>query len=286
MSSRSSTTPPLVGAHLGIGGRGLAGAVAEARAIGADALQVFTKAPSRWAGKPVSEEAARAFREAVEAGPMTVVVHDSYLVNLCAEKAELREKSYAALADELKRCALYGVTMLNSHMGAHVGQGAAEGVRMVGEAARGLLAESDPSVMLLMETTAGKGSCLGGSFEELAQMLDAAGGDERLGICLDTCHIWDAGYDLGSAEGVEQTLGDFDRVIGLERLKAVHLNDSKNVRGSRKDRHANIGAGEIGREGLAALAAAPRLAGVPMILETPHEGDGHLRDLEWLRVIR
>ena len=280
-----TSAPLLIGAHLGIG-KGLAGAVAEARGLGADALQVFTKAPAVWRAKPVEAERAQAFRAAVEEGPMTVVVHDSYLVNLCGKTEELREKSYAALADELDRCAIYGIGLLNSHMGAHVGQGSAEGVRMVGEATRRLLAGSDPSVTLLMETTAGKGSCLGGRFEELAAMLDAAGGDARLGVCLDTCHVWDAGYDLATPEAVAATLDEFDRVIGLERLRAVHLNESKNPRGSKKDRHANIGAGEIGREGLAAFASEPRLRAVPMILETPHEGDAHVRDLEWLREVR
>ncbi len=281
-SSRASL---LVGAHLGIG-KGLAGAVAQARGLGADALQVFTKAPAIWRAKPVDPERAAAFRAAVEEGPMTVVVHDSYLVNLCAGTEELREKSYASLADELDRCAIYGIGLLNSHMGAHVGQGTTEGVRLVGLATRRLLAGSDPAVSLLMETTAGKGSCLGGSFEELARMLDAAGGDARLGVCLDTCHVWDAGYDLSTPEAVAATLDEFDRVVGLERLKAIHLNDSKHPRGSRKDRHANVGAGEVGREGLAALAREPRLRNVPIILETPHEDDAHIEDLRWLRETR
>lgn len=274
-----------VGAHLNVK-KGLAGAVAEARGIGADALQVFTSSPQMWRAKPVDESAAAAFRTARAEGPLAVVVHDSYLINLCAAGEELREKSRAALADELNRCAQYGVELVNSHMGSHVGQGEAEGIRLVANAVRPLLRDSDPSITLLMETTAGAGSALGGTFEALAQALHELEGDARVGVCLDTCHVFAAGYDLRTQEDVLETLGKFDEVIGLDRLKAIHLNDSKGAFGSHKDRHANLGEGEIGLEGLKAFVTDPRLAHVPMILETPHEGDGHIRDLNWLREVR
>lgn len=274
-----------IGAHLGIKG-GLANAVAESRRLDTDALQVFTSSPQMWRAKPVEESAAQAFRTARATGPLAVVVHDSYLINLCAAGEELREKSRVALADELDRCALYGIELVNSHMGSHVGQGEAEGIRLVSCAVEPLLANSDPSITLLMETTAGAGSALGGTFEGLARALDALNGDPRVGVCLDTCHVFAAGYDLRTPEAVAETLGKFDEVIGLDRLRAVHLNDSKGAFGSHKDRHANLGEGEIGLEGLKAFVTNPRLAHVPMILETPQEGDGHVRDLELIRAWR
>ena len=274
-----------IGAHLNVK-KGLAGAVAESRAIGADALQVFTSSPQMWRAKPVDPAAAAAFRAARAEAPLAVVVHDSYLINLCAAGEELREKSRAALAAELDRCAAYGVDLVNSHMGSHVGQGEAEGIRLVADAVRGLLKDSDPSITLLMETTAGAGSALGGTFEGLARALDALDGDPRVGVCLDTCHVFAAGYDLRTPGAVAETLGRFDETIGLDRLKAIHLNDSKGALGSHKDRHANLGDGEIGIEGFRAFVTDPRLRDVPIILETPHEDDGHLRDLTWLREVR
>lgn len=275
-------TPPL-GVHLGTKG-GLAGAVREADRIGATALQVFTSSPQIWRAKPVDPDSAIAFREArVSWGGHPVVVHDSYLINLAASTEELREKSYVAFADELDRCATYGVELVNSHMGAHVGQGEPEGVRLVGLALRRLLANSDPSMVILLETTAGSGTSLGATFESLAAMMVAAGDSPRLAICLDSCHVFAAGNDVRTAEGVAALLDRFDAVIGLSRLRAVHLNDAKAAFGSRKDRHANIGSGEIGFAGLAAFLNEPRLVAVPMILETPQEGDAHLDDLARLK---
>lgn len=276
-------TAKLIGAHMPIK-NGLGGAVREGKKIGCTAIQVFTKSPQLWKAKPISDEMVADYKKACdETGIYEVVCHDSYLINMSAAGEELREKSVLGLTDEMNRCAQYGIRYLNSHMGAHVGQGVDEGIRLLIEGAKYVLANSDPSVMLLMETTAATGTSLGASFEQLRAVLDGLNGDARVGVCVDTCHIFAAGYDIRTKETFDDTFGKFESVVGFDRLKAVHCNDSVGALGSRKDRHAHVGEGEIGEEGFRLLVNDLRFENIPILLETPIEDQGHERDLAKLK---
>lgn len=273
----------LVGAHMPIK-NGLGGAVREGKRIGCTTIQVFTKSPQLWKAKPISDDMVADYRAAIEeTGIEGVMCHDSYLINLAAAGEELREKSLAGLTDEINRCAQYGITMLNSHMGAHVGQGLEEGIRLLVAGAKVALANSDPSVKLVMETTAGTGTSLGATFEQLQMVLDGLHGDPRVAVCVDTCHIFAAGYDIRTKDTYEATFAHFQDVIGFDRLVGVHANDSVGGLGSKKDRHAHIGEGEIGEEGFRLLVNDPRFERIPIYLETPIENEGHERDLAKLK---
>ncbi|MBS1702755.1 MAG: deoxyribonuclease IV [Armatimonadetes bacterium] len=273
----------LVGAHMPIK-KGLGNAVREGKVIGCTAIQVFTKSPQLWKAKPIEDDMVADYRAACEeTGINEVVCHDSYLINMAAAGEELRAKSVQGLTDEMNRCAQYGICYLNSHMGAHVGQGVEEGIRLLIEGAKQALADSDPSVMLLMETTAATGSSLGATFEQLRAVLDGLHGDKRVAVCVDTCHIFAAGYDIRTRETFEATFAKFEQVVGFDRLKAVHCNDSVGALGSKKDRHAHIGEGEIGEEGFRLLVNDPRFENIPILLETPIEDHGHERDLAKLK---
>jgi deoxyribonuclease-4 len=214
------------------------------------------------------------------------VAHTSYLLNLGTPDELLWEKSRNMLITELERCEALGVPWLVLHPGAHVGSGEAAGIAQV---AQGLgevhAATSGFSAQILLETTAGQGSSLGHTFEQLARIIALTPQGERLGVCLDTCHIFAAGYELRTVEGYVATMGAFDRTLGLERLKALHLNDSKGELGNRKDRHEHIGKGHIGLEGFRNVMNDPRLAGLPGLLETP-KGDDLQEDRENLAVLR
>ncbi len=273
----------LIGAHIPIK-NGLGGAVRHGKQIGCTAIQVFTKSPQLWKAKPITDEMVADYKKACEETGITeVVCHDSYLINMAAAGEELREKSILGLTDEMNRCAQYGIRYLNSHMGAHVGQGVEEGIRLLVKGAESALKNSDPSVMLLMETTAGTGSSLGATFEQLQEVLDGLHGDQRVAVCIDTCHIFAAGYDIRTKETYEETFAKFENVIGFDRLKAVHCNDSIGTLGSKKDRHAHIGEGEIGEEGFRLLVNDKRFENIPILLETPIENQGHERDLAKLK---
>ncbi|MEI8281587.1 MAG: deoxyribonuclease IV [Armatimonadota bacterium] len=273
----------LVGAHMPIK-NGLGGAIRQGHKIGCTAVQVFTKSPQLWKAKPISDEMVADYQLALsETGISSVMCHDSYLINLAAAGEELREKSLAGLTDEMNRCAQYGITLLNSHMGAHVGQGVDKGIRLLVAGAKAALENSDPSVMLVMETTAATGTSMGATFEQLRAVLDGLHGDRRVAVCVDTCHIFAAGYDIRTAETFNQTFAKFDEVIGFDRLVAVHCNDSIGGLGSKKDRHAHIGEGEIGEEGFRILVNDKRFENIPILLETPMENEGHERDLAKLK---
>jgi deoxyribonuclease IV len=273
----------LLGAHMPIKD-GLGAAIREGERIGCTAVQVFTKSPQMWKSKPITEDMVQDFRTACEeTGISSVVVHDSYLINMASGDPELREKSVAGLTEEMNRCAQYGIRFCNSHMGAHVGQGEDVGIQLLVEGAKRVLAESDPSVFLLMETTAATGSSLGGTFEQLRRVLDGLQGDARVGVCVDTCHIFAAGYDIRDAETFAETFARFDSVVGFDRLMAVHCNDSLGAFGSKKDRHASVGEGEIGVEAFRLLVNDERFARIPILLETPIENEGHARDLAKLK---
>lgn len=268
--------PPL-GAHHSIAG-GLSRAVERAVETGCDCLQVFTRNINQWAVKPLDEMEAEAFRDAVrDAGLKVVVVHDSYLINPAAADATLRKKSIAALAEEVRRAVRLDIPWVVAHPGAAGEQPADVAVaRAAAGIAEALTQTSGLAGGILIETTAGQGSCLGASFEEIGAMLDAIdaqpGLKKRVGVCLDTCHVFAAGYALAPKAALDETLRAFDRHIGLERLKVIHANDSKRECGSRVDRHEAIGKGKIGREAFRLLINHPKLAGIPFILETPKEG--------------
>ena len=275
-----------LGAHESISG-GLHKAFDRARSVGCDAMQIFVKSNRAWAVKPLTEEDIARFKaKAEEMGIQPVVAHTSYLLNLASPKEDLWRKSLDTLIVELERCEALGVPWLVLHPGSHVGSGEEAGLARVARAL-GKVHAATPgfSTPILLETTAGQGTNLGCRFEQLAWLLEHTPEGERLGVCLDTCHVFAAGYELRTPEGYQATMDAFDRAIGLERLKAIHLNDSKGDLGSRKDRHEHIGKGHIGLEGFRHVLNDPRLAGLPGLLETPKSDDLH-EDRENLAVLR
>jgi deoxyribonuclease-4 len=246
--------------------------------VGGEALQIFLKNQRQWRTPPLLEEDAARFRAAWrEQGRPPVAAHDSYLINLASPDPELAARSVAALVDELTRASLLGIPYLIMHPGAHGGDSIEAGLARFTANLDRALAETDPGneVMVLLETTAGQGSGLGSRFEELAAVIRASRFAERLGVCLDTCHIFAAGYDLRTPSAYEETFAKFDRIIGLARLRFFHLNDAKKGLGSRTDRHEHIGRGQIGLEGFRLLLNDPRFAAHPMVLETPKSKDLH-----------
>nr|HID13467.1 deoxyribonuclease IV [Anaerolineae bacterium] len=275
-----------LGAHESIAG-GLHKAFDRAQSVGCDALQIFVKSNRSWAVKPLTEKDVALFEaRAAETGIHPVVAHTSYLLNLGTPDEPLWTKSRDTLIIELERCEALGVGWLVLHPGSHVGTGEEAGLARVAQAL-GEVHAATPGfyAQILLETTAGQGTNLGYRFEHLAWLLEHTPEGERLGVCLDTCHIFAAGYEIRTLEGYAATMEEFDHIIGLERLHAVHLNDSKYDLGSRKDRHEHIGKGHIGLEGFRLVLNDPRLAGLPGLLETPKGAD--LReDRENLAVLR
>ena len=276
----------LLGAHMPTSG-GLGNSIRNGKAIGCTAVQVFTSSPQQWKSKPVTDEGADNFKAAcLSTGITEVVSHDSYLINLCAPDLAKREQSIEGMKGEIDRCAKYGIRYVVSHMGSHVGQGDEVGLAAVAESTKRVLDETPDSVTICMETTAGQGTALMARFEQLAYILDALKGHPRLAICLDTCHIFVAGYDIRSEETFSATFKEFERVIGFDRLKVVHCNDSKKGLGSRVDRHANIGVGAIGIQAFQLLVNDARFTNIPILLETPTEDEGHEKDLATLKGLR
>lgn len=250
--------------------------------IGCTAVQVFTSSPQQWRAKAITDEMVADFKAAqVETNIDCVVSHDSYLVNLCAPSDEVRLKSLDGLKGELRRCAQYGIKWAVSHIGSHMGQGIVQGLELCAQNVREILADTDDTI-LLAETTAGQGSALDSRFEEIARLFELTGNPDRLGVCLDTCHIFAAGYDIRTRETYESTFADFERLIGIERIKAIHCNDSKKDLGSRVDRHEHIGEGLIGRSAFEFLVNDPRFFQVPILLETPTAEESHKANLDKL----
>lgn len=275
----------LLGAHVSVAG-GLANGPIEGRAIGADVIQVFTRNQRQWAAKPVTDEEALEFRESLASnGIGTVMSHASYLLNLCAPDVAARRKSAAAFKAEIERCAKLGVTLVNFHPGAHLGSGESAAIAAAAEVLREAIEETPDArgVRLVIENTAGQGSCVGHRFEHLGELLEKVGYLERVGICLDTQHSFAAGYDLKSAEGYAQVVAEFDAKVGLEHLVAFHLNDSKVAHGGRVDRHECLGKGTIGFELFARLMNDARFAAIPGFLETPAGVAGWKREIAELR---
>jgi len=287
--------PAPFGAHQSIAG-GFSRAVDRAVETGCEALQIFTRNINQWRTTPIAAADAAAFRRAVKEAQLAfVVAHDSYLINPAAADPALRARSIAGLVEELERAECLGIPWVVAHPGAAGEQPVKRAVaRAAAGIARALRRTARLEAGILIETTAGQGSCLGARFEEIGEMLAAIdaqpGLARRAGVCLDTCHVFAAGYPLAPAAALDETLGAFDRAIGLDRLVCIHANDSKKDRGSRVDRHEAIGRGKIGREAFRLIVNHPRLQGIPLVLETPKEGpDGKpspARDRANLAILR
>ncbi|WP_027368409.1 deoxyribonuclease IV [Desulfocurvibacter africanus] len=277
---------PFLGAHMSASG-GLHKAVERISAIGGQALQVFTRNQRQWKAAPVTDHEAEAFRQAVQAWGYGhhMASHDSYLINLASPQPEIADKSRAALAEELARCGKLGIPLLVLHPGAHLGTGVADGLAKLTENLDAALEQAaslnkdTESVTVLLENTAGQGSSLGSSFEELAEVMTCSRHSARLGVCLDTCHAFAAGFDLRTDEGYAATFAAIAGTFGLERVRLFHVNDAKTSLGSRVDRHEHIGQGNIGLEAFRRLLNDARFVNLPMVLETPKDsGDGLEQD--------
>ncbi|MDZ7294736.1 MAG: deoxyribonuclease IV [candidate division KSB1 bacterium] len=281
---RTDRKGPLLGAHVSIAG-GLHKAPARGVAIGCDAIQIFTKNQVQWKAPPLSEEEIAAFKEEfARSGLACVVVHDSYLINLASPDEATRRRSLEGLVSELIRAEQIGAPYLVMHPGAHMGEGEEKGLRRIAQGvSEALGASGTQRVVVLYETTAGQGSVLGYTFEQLASLMEMTSPRSRVGVCLDTCHAFAAGYELRSAEGLDKTLETFHRIIGLEHLRVMHLNDSRKGLGTRIDRHEHIGKGEIGLEGFRILLREKRLQHLPMLLETPGGEKDFAENLKTLR---
>ncbi len=268
-----------IGCHLSSSAGNLA-MVETAKKLGANTFAFFTRNPRGSKAKaedPV--DSARAVEALREADFGKIVAHGSYTMNLCTASAEARAFAADVLCDDLRRMAAMPDNFYNFHPGSHVGQGADVGIAQIVDALKKAMAPEYP-VTVLLEAMAGKGSEVGGRFEELKAIIDGVGSD-HLGVCLDTCHIYDGGYDI--VNDLDGVLGEFDRVVGLDRLKALHLNDSKNPFASHKDRHECIGQGSLGLETFRKIVNHPALKGKPMILETPNDNPGYAREIALLR---
>ncbi|HEY8922339.1 MAG TPA: deoxyribonuclease IV [Candidatus Limnocylindria bacterium] len=268
---------PRVGMHLGVAS-GLLKAGRRARQIGATALQIFSDNPTAWRRRPEPPpDAAEFVAFCAREGIAPVAIHASYLINLAGSAEPFARQSLEGLAYEMQRAPAYGATLVNTHIGSHRGDGRARGIARLAANISAVLAGSPEGVRLVLENSAGGGDTLGGTLEELAAILEAVppGDGDQLAFCLDTAHLWGAGYDISSAEGATAVLDRFDELIGLDRLALVHLNDSRSLLGSRGDRHEHIGAGKIGAAGLAAFLRDPRLPGrTALVMETPGVDEG------------
>jgi deoxyribonuclease-4 len=283
MLDRMSDTA-LVGAHVPTTG-GVPNAPANGAAVGATAIQIFTRNQRQWACKPLGREETAAFRTALRgSGVRAVLAHASYLINLASVVPDFLEKSRAALVEELRRCHHLGIPYAVVHPGAHMGTGEKAGLDAVARSLDHVLRRTrGRTATPLLEVTAGQGTCLGHTFEQLAGILDRVKEPERVGVCLDTCHLHAGGYDIVSTEGWERTMDSFSRTVGLRKLKAIHLNDAKSARGSRLDRHERAGRGQLGLEAFRRILNDPRLAGIPMVVETPGPIEEWRKEIEVLR---
>jgi len=275
----------LLGAHMSIGG-GVHRAIERSRSIGCTAMQIFVKNNMQWFARPLLSEEIRAFLDHSQRGELgAVFAHANYLINLAATNPEFHSNSIRALSEELVRAEQLELPFIVLHPGAHLGEGEEAGlekiVNSIDTIFRGM-----PKVRtrIALETTAGQGSCLGHDFAHLAYILANVREPERLCVCLDTAHVFAAGYDIGSEKATRQMFSDFDRIIGLERLAALHLNDSKTVRGSRVDRHEHIGKGQIGLDAFRVIMRDRRFRKIPKVLETP-KGKELKEDVENMKVL-
>jgi deoxyribonuclease-4 len=276
----------LFGAHESIAG-GVDKAIERGKQATCDTIQIFNKSNNQWrAAKLKPEEIDRYFMLIEETGVTVATSHTSYLINIASPDPALNWKSYRSLKEEMQRCETLRIPNLVMHPGSHVGSGEEAGMDRIVDNLNRLFEElPDNHVTLLLETTSGQGSNLGYTFEQLAYMIDRVDDKERIGVCLDTCHIFAAGYPITDHKDYLQTMKTFDEIVGLKRLKIIHMNDSMKEFGSRRDRHQHIGKGFIGLEGFRNFVNDTRLENVPMILETP-KGEELIEDIENLKVLR
>jgi deoxyribonuclease-4 len=279
-----------LGAHLPTS-KGLSYALAQAQELHCSCLQIFSKSPRQWNAAPLDAVKTAHFRDVWRAsGFWPLVVHDSYLINLAAPDEVVREKSIAAMIDEVERAEALGCDFLVTHCGAHLSRdcvgGEEAGLKRLGQSLERVLERTlDVAVRIALENTAAQGTCLGGPFEHLDFVLREIG-SQRLCVCFDTCHAFAAGHDLSTPLGVEEVFANFDRIVGLDKLAIVHLNDSKGALGKHLDRHEHIGEGAIGREAMSAILTHPQLRDLPFILETPDVETMIAANLQTVRELR
>lgn len=276
----------LFGAHESIAG-GLFNAIERGHKATCDTIQMFNKSNNQWRARKLEAPEVDKFLQAIETTGVTAATsHTSYLINIASPDAALNRKSFESLKEEMERCCLLRIPNLVIHPGSHVGSGEEAGLNLVAENINRLFDElRDNTVTLLLETTAGQGSNLGYMFEQLAYLIERTEDKEHVGVCFDTCHVFAAGYPLADAKDYRKTMQRFDDVIGLDRLRIIHMNDSMKELGSRRDRHEHIGKGHIGLDGFRNFVNDRRLEKVPMILETP-KGEDLAEDIENLSVLR
>ncbi len=269
-----------IGCHLSSSG-GFTAMGKTAVSIDANVFQFFTRNPRGGAAKDIDENDVAAFLAlAKESGISCMLAHAPYTLNPCAEKPNVRQFAFETMADDLRRMEYIPGSLYNFHPGSHVGQGIEKGIELISEVLNTVM-WPEMTTTVLLETMAGKGSEVGSRFEELREIIDRAKYPEKIGVCLDTCHVYDAGYDIaGDLDGV---LGRFDDIVGLSRLRAIHLNDSKNPFASHKDRHEKIGEGSLGISVFRTIINHPKLRELPFYLETPNELDGYAREIAMLR---
>lgn len=273
-----------IGAHVSAG-NGVSQAPINAHAIGADAFALFTRNPSRWQSKPISDKEAQAFKEnCAKLGytPDRILPHDSYLINLGAPDAEKLEKSREAFLDEMRRCEQLGLTMLNFHPGSHLNMMPVDDCLDLIAASINITLEKTSGVKAVIENTAGQGSNLGFAFEHLAHIIDKVEDKSRVGVCIDSCHAFAAGYDLSTIDGYADTWRRFDEIVGMKYLSGMHLNDTKKGLASKVDRHETLGNGVLGADFFSFLMNDPRMDNIPLILETPDESIW-AQEISWLK---
>ena len=269
-----------IGCHLSAS-KGYLAMAKEAVSIGANTFQFFTRNPRGGQAKPIDENDINSFLEySKEHGINVILAHSPYTLNACSADPQIREFAKNTMADDLRRMEYTPGNMYNFHPGSHVKQGVEIGIDYIAEMLNEILTK-DQTTTVLLETMSGKGSEIGRNFEELTAIIDKVNLKEKLGVCLDTCHIWDGGYDI--VNNFDGVLDEFDKVIGLDKLKAIHLNDSKNDLSSHKDRHEKIGEGKIGLEAITRIINNERVRDLPFFLETPNELDGYKKEIEILK---
>jgi len=274
----------LLGAHVSITGS-VALAVDRAKSLGCTTFQIFTRNPRGWAAKRLKGEEVEEFvRRRRGAGFRVVVAHMPYLPNIASPEPVTWRRSVKSLVEELQRCDWLGLDFLVCHIGSHMGRGVEKGVSQVARAVLEALSRVETRCMILLENMAGQRNSVGSYFPQIRNILDRVGSEDRVGVCLDTCHLYAAGYDVSSEEGVEKTVAQFDEEVGLKSLKVIHLNDSQGKLGSHLDRHEHIGRGFIGEKGFRGIVNHKHLRALPMILETPQDEYGDYQmDLEVVR---
>jgi deoxyribonuclease IV len=275
-----------LGAHTYING-GVSNAINLAEKLGFTAMQIFTKNNNRWYTKELSIKEIEIFKARLENSNIKfVVAHDSYLINLCAKDIEVLSKSRDSFHDELNRCELLDIPHLNFHPGAHMGLGENEGIKLIAESINIAHSKTDGyKVTTMIETTAGQGSAIGYKFEQLRKIIDLVDEKKRITVCIDTAHVFAAGYDIKNSTNYENVINEFDNIVGLDILKCIHINDSKKPLGSKVDRHEHIGKGYIGIEGFTNIMNDERIKHIPKILETP-KGKEQLEDLVNLNILK